>query len=112
MEPFLRDDIIAVMDLLKISPATLTGAKRKAHRGNFLPSETLLTFKSLSDRIDYFAAAMKIELEHGRAAGKINADVTADNIIDTARIAKAHIYGIEYGSSKSEPFPSYYDYLI
>lgn len=106
---FDRDTVEAAMGMLGIERGSLTGRARRAHYANVLDFET---FDTLSDPVEYFDKAMTIELEHGKAARSVGANVTNDDALATARIAKAHLSGVEYGKPDTDPFPSYYDFLI
>ncbi|MDR3541656.1 MAG: hypothetical protein P4L69_11930 [Desulfosporosinus sp.] len=88
----------------------LSGKARSQDYANVIIFDT---FESLADPVAYFGRAMTIELEHGRAAAQVGANVTDDDALATARIAKAHLFGVEYGGETPyEPFPTYYDFLI
>lgn len=96
------------MRKLKINPKLLSGESRQKR-----PIAPYYTFHALSDGTDYFAEAMTIELEHGRAAAAIGANVTNDDPMTSAMIAWAHIAGVEYGAKPPfKPFIQYYDALI
>ena len=107
---FDRDTVSAAMQMLGIRPDMLSGAARRGYFANVMIFDT---FDVYSDPVDYFGKAMHIELEHGRAAGAVGANVTDDDALATARIAKSHLFGVEYGETPPyEPFPTYYDFLI
>ena len=98
------------MLFLGIDKSDLSGPARSA--GYFLDFDT---FRTLEDGEEYFARAMQVELEHGRAAGTVGADVTRDDPVLTAQIVKAHLWGVEAGkpsSSRKPTFPAYYDFLL
>ena len=113
MDPFSHFDrgtVEAAMKMLGISPNSLSGEARKRDYANVM---YFSTFDTLSDPVEYFGAAMHVELEHGKAAQVVGANVTNDDALATARIAKAHLFGVEYGQETSyEPFPTYYDFLM
>lgn len=67
------------------------------------------TFITVSDPIEYFRKAMETELEHG-TVGPLT-DVTGDDPLKTAKIAAAHLKGVEYGKKEFKEFPDYYDWL-
>lgn len=108
--PFSRPDVVDAMDAIGVEPSHFTGDSRKEHPASVMNFET---FYTLSNPIDYFAKAMQIELEHGTAAGDVGADITQNDLYKTAMIAKAHLYGVEYGEKPPyDMFPAYYDYLM
>lgn len=94
----------------------LEGSNRKRMMGKILYFDT---YDSLSDPVNYFAEAMTIELEHGKVGTQAGVNVTNDDVDATARIAAAHILGVEYGDddeggtqNAKRPFGDYYDFLI
>lgn len=107
---FDRETVSAAMHLLGIRPELLSGRSRRNYFANVLDFPT---FDTYSDPVAYFGKAMHIELEHGTAAAAVGADVTGDDALATARIAKAHLFGVEYGSKTPyDAFPTYYDFLM
>lgn len=70
------------------------------------------TMRTLRSPVDYFSKAMDIELEHGSVNPAT--DVTHDSALHTARIAAAHLLGVEADEppEKWRPFAAYYDALI
>ena len=107
---FERNTVIMAMQALGVNASMLSGAQRRAYFANVLDFDT---FDSLSDPVDYFSRAMHIELEHGSAAATVGANITGDEALATARIAWAHLSGVEHGEIPPfEPFPTYYDHLI
>jgi len=107
---FDRDTVVAAMRMLGIRPDTISGQSRRHYFANVMDFNT---FDVYSDPVEYFGKAMHIELEHGTAAGSVGANVTSDDALATARIAKAHLYGVEYGENPPyEAFPTYYDFLM
>jgi Protein of unknown function (DUF5661) len=108
---FDRGTVEAAMKMLGIPDYMLSGESRRNDYANVMDFET---FDTLSDPVEYFGKAMTIELEHGKAATSVGANVTNDDTLATARIAKAHLFGVEYGDQAAgyEPFPTYYDFLM
>lgn len=107
---FDKDTVYAAMKMLGIKPDMLSGKSRRYYFANVMDFDT---FDTYSDPIEYFGKAMHIELEHGNAAATVGANVTGDDALATARIAKAHLYGVEYGENAPyHPFPTYYDFLM
>lgn len=106
-----RDRIVAVMGKLRIDAGAISGEARKNSRGRTLYFDT---FDTLSDPVVYFAEAMNIEGEHGKAGMSVGTNVTEDSLLDTARIVAAHLRGVERGKSPERfiPFCDYYDWLI
>jgi hypothetical protein len=94
------------MDHVGIKPSMLTGARRAR-----MSRRRLRTMTELSDPYQYFAKALRTELEHGSVNQAT--DVTHDDPRATARIVAAHIFGVEHGERPLNWrfFPAYYDYL-
>lgn len=106
---FTKSVVIDCMVRTSIVAAEITGYNRTNYRGRTLDFGT---FATLSDPVDYFAAAMNTELEHGTAGDAEGTDVTGDDPMKTAMIAAAHIKGVERGGKRPyKPFPDYYDWL-
>lgn len=107
---FDRDTVSAAMKMLGIRPDTLSGKSRRHYFANVMDFDT---FDTYSDPVEYFGKAMHIELEHGSSASAVGANITGDDALSTARIAKAHLFGVEFGENPPyQPFPTYYDFLI
>ena len=107
---FSRAKVVAAMGRLRIDPGSITGDGRKNSRGRTLVFDT---FDTLSDPVAYFAEACSTELEHGTAGLAVNTNVTDDSVLNTARIAAAHLRGVERGKSPElfVPYVDYYDWL-
>lgn len=105
---FTRQQAAEAAAALKVDLASLSGARRKTDAGRVMHYDTMDT---LSDPLDYWAEAMSTELEHGKAGSAYGTNVTDDDPLSTARIAAAHLFGVEYGGAKPTPFPTYYDAL-
>ena len=107
---FTESTVIDMMIATGVEPAGLTGFNRRHYKGRTLDFDT---FDSHADPVKYFAEAMKTELEHGTAGTASGTNVTGDDALATAKIAAAHLKGVEYGKDPSEfkPFPDYYDWL-
>lgn len=107
---FPKSVVVDCMMKTNIIAAELTGYNRMNYKGRTLLFDT---FHTLSDPVDYFAEAMNIELEHGTSGDVEGTNVTDDDPLSTARIAAAHIKGVERGGRRPYvPFPDYYDWLI
>lgn len=67
--------------------------------------------ESVSDPFKYFEMAMRVELEHGALNPLTN--VTGNGMLATAKIAAAHLLGVEYGQRPDEwkMNNAYYDVL-
>lgn len=109
--PFDRNTVAALMVELDVDVESISGHKRSTYPARVL--DDFDTFDTLFDPVDYFGAAMKIELEHGSAGGN-GTNVTRDDALATAKIVAAHLSGVEYGKTREQylPFPLYYDWLI
>lgn len=109
---FKRGQVSKIVEGMGLDVAALEGSARA--EGYFIDFETFVTVR---DPLDYFAKAMETELEHGRAAAAVGANVTDDDPMQTAQIVLSHLCGIEFGrenprSVKMCPkFPQYYDFL-
>lgn len=103
-----RAKVARVMKKVRLNPACLAGPRRRATSRHALPTMR----GKLSDPIAYFAKALRTELEHGRAGGPAT-NVTNNTLHKTAKIALAHLRGVEYGEAEGvwARFPAYYDYL-
>ena len=107
---FPKNVVIDCMMRTGVVAADITGYNRTNYPGRTLIFET---FATLSDPVEYFAAAMNTELEHGTAGDVEGTNVTDDDPTNTARIAAAHIRGVEkVGKRPYKPFPDYYDWLF
>jgi hypothetical protein len=101
-----KPDAVRLLKRFKIKSSWLTGTARRRSHGRKLP-----TMNSISDPFKYFEMAMRIELEHG----SLNplTDVTKDGMLATAKIAAAHLLGVEHGQKPEEwkLNNAYYDVL-
>lgn len=103
---FPRSVVEDCIKKLNVPVNKLTGDYRSHY-----PASTVhfTTFETVSDPVQYFERAMETELEHGKA-GKTT-DVTNDDPLATAKIAAAHILGVEHGQRDFILFVDYYDWL-
>jgi hypothetical protein len=107
---FGRESVALLMDRMGVGAEAISGPKRREDGGGILE---FTTFDTLADPVEYFAEAMNIELEHGRAGASMGTNVTDDSPQATAQIVLAHIGGVEGDESPPfEPFPQYYDGLM
>lgn len=106
---FSREQVRAIMSKLHVNAEAIAGPIRR--KDYFLQFDT---FDTLSDGVSYFAEAMTIELEHGKTAAVVGANVTDDDPEKSAMIAISHLCGIEYGEKYEESyqFAPYYDFLM
>lgn len=104
--PISRSDTLRVCRALKINPKLYTSENRFATSSGFLE-----TMETVPDPIDYLRLAYRTELEHGSTCS--STDVTHNRIVDTFKIVKAHLIGVEYGEPRQKwrPFPGYYDFI-
>jgi hypothetical protein len=113
---FDRGTVEAAMILLGFSGARKDALSGKNRRHHFSTVMDFDTFDSYADPVAYFGKAMHIELEHGKAASDVNANVTSDDALATAKIVKAHLCGVEFedymSGEKYVPFSTYYDGLM
>ncbi len=95
------------MRYVGIRPSMITGARRMRTSSRPLPSMV----NELADPYEYFAKALRTELEHGSL--NRGTDVTRDDPRATARIVAAHLFGVEHDERPLNWrfFPSYYDHL-
>lgn len=100
--------MVRLMQKIRLSPASLRGPARRAASHHAMPTMR----GRLADPVAYFSKALRTELEHGRAGGQ-RTNVTNNTLSKTAKIALAHLRGVEYGEESSAwvQFPAYYDYL-
>lgn len=105
---FLIGKKVAARLMLRVGirPLTLVGQTRARHSNKHFD-----TMDTIQDPRDYFAKALRTELEHGKANRGTN--VTDDDLDKTAQIVAAHLFGVEHGIPrlKWHWFPAYYDAL-
>jgi len=110
---FPREQVARLISDLDAPAELMSGPKRREDAPRHPFFQDMATFDDLADPVAYFAEAMTIELEHGSVGAPVGTDVTKDDPLATAKIALAHISGVEYGGEPPfTPFPSYYDSLI
>jgi hypothetical protein len=102
-----RGDAARLLGRFGIDPALLTGAARRRSYKHSLP-----TMSSTPDPFKYFEMAMRVELEHGVLNPLTN--VTNNEMLATAKIAAAHLLGVEHGQTPREwkMNSAYYDVLV
>lgn len=81
-----------------------------------IPSRDVLRVcaqQNLMNPIDYFAKAVETEREHGTIGAMLGTDVIGFDDQLAAKIALAHLFGVEYGHPPKEwqPCPYYYHEL-
>ena len=81
-----------------------------------VPAERVMqicSMQCLADPIFYFAKAVETEREHGAIGKALGTDVVGFDDRLAAKIALAHLLGVEYGHAPSEwkPCPYYYHEL-
>lgn len=107
---FDRNQVAGLMLALGVDAEAISGHMRSTYPARVLDFDT---FETLADPVDYFMEAMRLELEHGTAGGPAT-NVSNDDVAITARIAAAHLMGVEHGEDPADfrPFPTYYDWLL
>jgi hypothetical protein len=111
-DPFRRFSREAVEGIMKRVDVTPQFLSRKTRVGCPAKVMDFPTFDSIPDGVAYFAEAINTELEHGTAGETELTNITDDALLSTAKIAAAHVKGVEYGRSPPFlPFPTYYDFL-
>jgi len=96
----------------RIRPLSANRAKALMRSSN-LPAHVVLDVCSMQnemDPIEYFARAVETEREHGSVGRELGTDVIGDDDTLAAKIALAHLLGVEYGKSPAMwcPCPYYY----